>query len=60
MKDPAFFRSLKGRRHGNQFKGQNRNWSTYLQLPHWHSETDWNIAMPMGALSAAVLWLHRV
>ena len=25
-----------------------------------HSETDWNIAMPMGVLTAAMIWLHHV
>jgi len=26
----------------------------------WHSETDWNIVVPMDALTAAMNWLHRV
>jgi len=31
--------------------GPNRsNWPTLLHSLHWHSETDWNIATPMGAL----------
>jgi len=26
----------------------------------WHSETDWDFAMLIGALTAAMIWLHRV
>jgi len=31
-----------------------------LHSSNWHTETDRDIAMPMGALTAAVIWLHRV
>ena len=33
---------------------------TYLHSSLWHSEMDWNIATPMGALKAAMIWLHGV
>jgi len=26
----------------------------------WHSKMDWNIAMTIGALTAAIMLLHRV
>jgi len=43
--DPTFsFRSLKGRCHENQFYGQNR-WN---HLWPWHSEMEWNIAIPIS------------
>ena len=52
-----FFRYLKGRCHDNQFCGKIAS-SPHLSL--WHSETEWNIATAVCALTASMMALHRV
>jgi len=56
-----FFRYLKGRCHGNQFSGKNgAKLPTPLHLSLCHSETEWDIALRIHALIAALIALHRV
>ena len=52
-----FFRYLKGRCHGNQFCGKMAN-SVHVSL--WHSETEWDIATSMCALTAAMAFNNRL
>jgi len=33
---------------------------THLRAAHWHSETYWNTATPMHALTVTMIPLHRV
>jgi len=43
------------------FEGKNRpTCPTYLYPSRWHSKTDWNIAKPMFALTAAMIPPHRL
>ena len=56
-----FFRFLKGRCHGNQFCG--KFWQNYLPSLHlslWHSETEWDIAITICALTMQMMHLFRV
>jgi len=48
-------------KHFYQLYGQNRqNRPTHLHSSPWHSKTEWNTATPIGALTEAMMWLHRV
>ena len=52
-----FFRYLKGRCHGNQFRQNLRN---DLHSAPWHFKTDWNIAIGINSFIASMTSLHRV
>jgi len=52
-----FFRYLKGRCHGDQFCEKMANSSLSLQ---WHSDTEWDNAISMCALTAQMTPVYRV
>ena len=58
-----FFRYLKGRCHGDQFCGKNDTNAelfVYGFASLWHSETEWDIATSMCALTAQMMRVYRV
>ena len=61
MNDTSFFRYFKGHCHGNQFSGKKWGKITYpLHLSLCHSETEWHVALQIGAFIATLIALHRV
>jgi len=43
------------------FRGKiGKNRPVHLNSLLWHSETDWNFEISIGALTAAMIWLHRI